>query len=85
MERNRAIGIVCVILQIVNATFAFTTSELQTKRIMKEISKFNTPSLAIMSGGLIAAVIGTVVIMSKIVKGTRQVEENNNILKRSIR
>lgn len=57
-----------LIVESLTALFAFVTSVIQTKRIIKSIQRYNNPSIVILGGGLIAAVAGTFVIMKKINK-----------------
>lgn len=72
-----------VLLHLEASIVALVTSIIQTHRIIKTISRFNTPALLILSGGLIAAVFGTFSILKIVKKGAQQIEENNKMLRGS--
>jgi hypothetical protein len=48
-------SIICIFLQVANGIFAFVTSEVQTKRIMKTGKRYNgVIILLFVAGGLLA-------------------------------
>ena len=67
-----------VATHIISILIAMITSFAQTRHIVKNIRKVNVPALAILSGGLIAAVFGTAIILMRIKRGLAILEYLKN-------
>jgi hypothetical protein len=78
---NREVGILAVVLHLISSGLAFITSQVQTRKIIKDSRRQNIINASIMIGGGAIALIGTSTIMKVVKRGAKQVEENNKILR----
>jgi hypothetical protein len=54
-----------VLSHLISSCFALIVSQTQTKKLVKEVRKYNMPSILILGSGLIAAIFGTFSILNK--------------------